>query len=393
MNSKTWVAAALGMAAGLAGAAGEAGAQAFMRPSPIFWPDGREPYPFHVLPAGLWATPTGGLLTMGAGVYHDTGVFNKRLTITASNGPAVIGPAVQRRVPLKVACYNTHLFGQDFIVGLPRWLDGARSFHIGQLPVTEDADLFLMQEAWDPELVTAMRALAAPVTPRSFYGGLRDGLNPLNSGLLTFSKTELTDNVQFFYTEEHGTFESLSSKGFIRSTMVKGGIPITVYNTHTQSGSSQDDIDTRLTQLQELAVSIQVFRVLNPTHVVIVAGDFNVVGLSGEYINNLQSTMGALAGMAEGAKNIPILGNSDNCTSCADNELNVYFNPETSNTRLDYVMYAGALDGSVVVVPKSYMRRDYEVPAPFPELCDDGLCTRDLSDHYGIVMEFELVRP
>ncbi len=390
MNSRTWLAAAMGLAAGLAV---EAAGQAFMRPVPIFWPDGRAQYPFHVLASGVWATPTRGVLTMGGGVYHEPTTLSKPMKITAQNGSAVIGPAVQQRVSLKVASYNTHLFGLDMIPLLPRWMDSTRAHYVDDNVLIENADVMMLQEVWDPYLAQIIATGVSDTYVGRYYGGSVQGSSVLNSGLYTLSKYLLSDAYQGFYSQEHGVIESMASKGFIRATFFKGGIPITVFNTHTQSGDSQDEIDTRLTQLQELAIAVQIWRAVHQDHVVIVAGDFNVIGLSNEYIFNMQSQMGTVAGLAEGAKNIPILGNSDNCTSCMENELNFYFNPESSDTRLDYILYAGSLDGSVVVVPKSYMRRDYEVPQPHPTICHDNLCTRNLSDHYGVVMEFELVRP
>jgi endonuclease/exonuclease/phosphatase family metal-dependent hydrolase len=372
---------------------GAAQAQTFLQTNPIFWPDGRSQYPFHVLASGLWATPAGGTMTLGGGTYHEARTINQRVTLNSRNGAATIGTPVARRTSLKVACYNTHLFGQNVIPGLPRWEDPERAAYMDDIARTERADVFCFQEVWDPNLYSLIAVSSVVDYPSGFYGGDRDAANPLNSGLFTMSRHPLTNNQQVFYTEENGVFEALASKGYIRSTFVKDGFTITVFNTHTQSGDSESDQATRETQLNELAAGIVIERAFHPDRAIIVCGDFNVIGLSNEYIGSLQALLGTFGGMAEGAKNMPIAGNSDSCTSCANNDLNVHFNPDTSNTRLDYIMYQGSGDGTVKIRPVDYAVRRYQVPDGQATICGGGFCSRNLSDHYGIVMNFELYRP
>lgn len=373
--------------------ASAAHAQSFVQIAPYFWPDGRSQFPFHVLAAGVWAAPSGGQVSLRPGVYYEPQTISKHVTLTTTGGSATIGAAAQNVVPFKIASYNTHLFGQDIIPGLPRWKDAERAPYIGLAAATESADVFCMQEVWDPTLGSSIRIITTPTYPSGFYGGEIFGGSVLNSGLYTLSKTPISDPLQDAYAEEDGTFEALASKGYIRTTVVKNGVTVTVFNTHTQSGDSENNMEARASQLAQLGVSISIWRALHPTHVVIVVGDFNVIGLSAEYGGAMQSSMGNLAGVVDGAKNMPVLGNSDNCTSCTTNELREHFSPdEETSTRLDYILYANALDDSVRVVPRTYFRRAYQIPASSNELCGSGLCTRDLSDHYGVMMEFDLVR-
>ena len=53
----------------------------------------------------------------------------------------------------------------------------------------------------------------------------------------------------------------------------------------------------------------------------------------------------------------------------------------------------GSFDGTVLIRPRDYQIRRYEVPPGEPALSSDGLTTRTLSDHYGLYAEFEVLRP
>ncbi|HZW08771.1 MAG TPA: hypothetical protein VFF69_02610, partial [Phycisphaerales bacterium] len=194
------------------------------------------------------------------------------------------------------------------------------------------------------------------------------------------------------YSSESGFFESMASKGYIRTTFKKDGFPVTVFNTHTQSGDGSGDVEARADQLVELATSIQLWRATHPEHVVIALGDFNVIGGDVEYYASMLISMGIQAGTLDGAQNQPCAGNSDDCTSCHDNELHNYFDPGGADKRLDYLLYAHSLDGSVKVLPLSYRVRRFQVPEPFADMSHDGLTTRTLSDHDGVQMVLELQR-
>lgn len=379
-------------AAALAIAAGAAAAQTHVSvDNGSFSPTGNSGAPYNTVASGLCAAPSEGQLVLEGGMYYEPGILSKPATLTGTNGPVTIqAPADGATTRLNIVSYNTHLFGQDHIPGLPRWLDGLRALYIAFDVRDEPADAFCMQEVWDPELFNVIRVNCA--YPSGFYGGEREGADILNSGLFTVSRHQLTDPFQFVYSDENGFFESMASKGYIRATFKKDGFPVTLFNTHTQSGDGSGDIDARASQRVELAIGIQVWRSIHPDHVVIALGDFNVTGEDIEYYTSMLTSMGVQAGTLDGAQNQPCAGNSDDCTSCADNDLHHYFDPEGTDKRLDYILYAHSLDGAVKVVPLSYRVRRFQVPQGFPNMSDDGLTTRTLSDHDGVQMTFELQR-
>jgi endonuclease/exonuclease/phosphatase family metal-dependent hydrolase len=379
-------------AAAVAIAAGIAAGQTYVSvDNGAFNPTGASGTPYNSVGSGVCGAPVESQLVLEGGAYYESGTFSKPVTITGDDGLVTISaPEPGTTTRINIVSYNTHLFGQDDIPGLPRWLDAARALYIAFDVRDEPADIFCMQEVWDPDLFNLIRVNCN--YPSGFYGGDREFGDVLHSGLFTVARHHISEPAQFIYSSENGFFESMASKGFIRTTFVKDGFPVTVFNTHTQSGEGGGDLDARADQLVELAVSIQVWRVLHPTHVVLAVGDFNVIGENIEYYTSMLTSMGVQAGTQDGAQNQPCAGNSDDCTSCADNELHHYFDPDGGDKRLDYVLYAHSFDGSVKVLPLSYRVRRFEVPEPFPAMSDDGLTTRTLSDHDGVQMVLELQR-
>ncbi len=376
--------------------ASHAGAQEYVRLTPSFNPNGNSTRPWNTLSVGAWAVGDGSQIILQPGSYFEPGIINpnRSFKITTSGGSAFIAPRAVARTSIRIASYNTHLFGQNEIPGLPRWKDAERAPHIGRIAIDEGADIFLYQEVWDPDHFLTIKGMTQAFYPSGFYGGDREGLDVLNSGLLTISKFALSNNKQVFYSDEDGTFESLASKGYTRVSFNKNGFWVTVFNTHTQSGDSSGNVEARDKQLAQLGADVNFFRLLFPDHVVLIAGDFNVSDASLQYSVTMQSVLGDFNLMGDGARNMPVAGNSGTCTTCYSNDLRRYFDPDNhNNLRIDYILYANSKDGSVRVLPKAYNVRDYEIPAGYGTICDDGICTRDLSDHYGISLDLELQRP
>lgn len=380
----------------LASLACTASAQEYVRINPSFTPNGDASRPWNSVMVGAWATGHGATLLLNANEYFETGLISPThpIIMTSTGGVSRIGTHTPVRTSLRIASYNTHLFGNPLIPELPRWMDVERTPHIGRVAINEGADIFMFQEVWDGNLYQILRDVTDQAYPSGFYGADREGASVLNSGLYTISKHQLTNVWQHFYEDEDGFFESMASKGYIRSSFIKGTFPITVFNTHAQSGYSENNIAARKNQLTELAIAVQVWRTMNPSHVVIVAGDFNTVDNTSEYTQTVKELFGDFCSMGDGARNFPVSGQSTDCTTCHENDLRQYFDEDnTSNWRIDFIMYANSADGNVRVVPKNYNVRKYQIPNGYPTLCDDGVCTRDLSDHYGLVLDLELQRP
>ena len=388
---RTLLAAAL-----LAAAVSPAMAQEYVRTTPAFAPNGNSNNPWSSLAVGIWATPASVVLNLNSNTYYEPGIINpgRSLFIKTVGGSSFIAPRPVTKTSLRIASYNTHLFGNDLIPGLPRWKDDSRAPHIGRVAVAEGADIFLLQEVWDPALFGAIKNTSDSYYTSGFYGGDHEGTSVLNSGLFTISRYQLAFPAQAFYEDEDGFFESMASKGYIRTTFTKNGFTITVFNTHTQSGSSSDSATTRARQMGQLSAAISIWRATHPDHIVILGGDFNALDTSAEFSQVMELGFGQYNDMGDGASNVPVAGNAHDCTTCYENDLRRYFDADNhSDWRIDYILYAPPLDGSARVLPKAYNVRKYEIPAGYGTICDDGICTRDLSDHFGISLDLELQRP
>jgi endonuclease/exonuclease/phosphatase family metal-dependent hydrolase len=385
--------------------------QVYVNPTGSFAPDGTFLNQFSVVKAGLCAVSPGDPIAVFPGSYHETFTSGAPAILTTLGGTATIGAMGTSTTSLKIVSYNTHLFGSETSINLGPpfpsidlgglWFqDPERAHRIAIRLDMENADVVGLQEVWDPALFQILASESGYAS--GFYGG---GTQPnfwngipvpaaLNSGLFLMSQYQLTNVVQFYYAAETGFVESLASKGYLRGTIVKDGFAIGLFDTHTQSGSETDsDIyNTRAAQLNQLANSVASYRSVNPNHLVVVMGDFNVTGEEGEYYNSMRPQMGGTGHTRDGARNERCSPEMTACTSCLSNQLRVYFNPDgTDETRLDYILYAPSLDGTADIVPITYQRRIYQTPPGLPPLSYNGLTTNDLSDHYGIFIEFRLI--
>ncbi|MFA6045191.1 MAG: endonuclease/exonuclease/phosphatase family protein, partial [Phycisphaerales bacterium] len=183
-----------------------------------------------------------------------------------------------------------------------------------------------------------------------------------------------------------------------QQTVTKGNFPIGVFITHTQSGDSSGDASTRASQFSQLSVSINLYRALNPTHPIIVMGDFNASDSSAEYTSNMLSSLGNIAHTGDVAVNRTVNSDGTQCTTCANNVIRQAFGG-SGNSRIDYILYGYSADGHVRLIPKRY---DVRTPRAANAISGAGwdpesfsdftLTTTLLSDHEAIYAEFDLVR-
>lgn len=339
--------------------------------------------PFQFIESAIWqsgGTPGVGIEPSVFPYFADRLESGRDVRITSAAGVRITGSPSQR-TQLDVLCYNTHLFG-DELLGAETWADGARAFYMNQYVRNFGADVVCLQELWDEELVPVI----TPGSTSGFYGGDSSAAkDTLNSGLLTMAYGLNALNPAFNAFDDEAGEDVFSNKGFTRVTVVKNGIPITIYNTHTQSGSFGG---TRQDQFAELAGSVAAFRVANPSHAILVMGDFNDVGavllpfFGSPFNPELRDT----------PFHTPNTADLGQCTTCADNVLRQYFSGGTTNTVIDFVLFADSLDNTTVIKPVVYDVIRPEIPQPFPSITEDGLTTRTLSDHEAIFARFEVYR-
>jgi len=228
--------------------------------------------------------------------------------------------------------------------------------------------------------------------PWRFYGADFAG-NGNNSGLLTLSPHPLFSLVQNSFVECDGN-DCSANKGWTRASFVKDGFHVTVFNTHAQAGNSSENRNTRLAQIIQIANDVNIFRNVNPSHVVLVVGDFNIDRYSSEFTGNMSNVMGGTAGLSDGDTNAPFAASSGDCTACSYNTIKQIFDNGGSSTVLDHILYIGSRDGTVKIIPTSYEIKRFR-RTDGGEWCRNVIptgCGDDLSDHEPVFMNFNLRR-
>ncbi len=367
----------------------------FCRTTTWFNPTGASTAPFSNVAAAACATPSNATLSLNAGFYNEVLTLNRPMLITATSSPAQVGKLPAESTSLKVMSYNTHLFGAW---PLPVWQDENRAIAMGvyfnQLRA-QGLDLVGLQEVWSPDRWGNIWGLS--LFPGRAYGGRIDSGNTQNSGLAVLSQHPISNFAQLSYSNDNGN-DASASKGFLQMTITKGSFQIGFFTTHTQSGSDSNDVSDRALQAQQLASAVQIYRSLNPSHAVIVTGDFNMASSSTEFSVTMSNQFGGVAALADLSTNLSCLGDQETCTTCDDNTVRQAFNG-SGNSRIDYILYANSADGSVRVIPKVY---DVRRPSSPSLISGDGwnpetfswfsLSSHILSDHEALYAEFELVR-
>lgn len=394
----------LAAAAILLGLAGNALAQTVVRPGIGFDPYLNVGDPFSNLTGAMCAPPFS-TLQFRPGVFREARTFSTPITLTGSaGGSTVIGSLGTQSTTLKVMSYNTHLFG---LFPLPVWQDTDRALAMGiyfsARYIANDVDVVGLQEVWSG--TSANQLLSNSVIPFHVNGDDREGASTLGSGTAFMSRFPIFGFSQHFFDAERGD-DANSSKGWIQMTIVKDGFSIGVFNTHLQAGEGADNEDTRDSQLYQMANAIWAYRLLNPSHPVIVMGDFNIAAGSSEY-QNLRFKMGFNAASGESsqfgdiASNLgPCGGDYGECTSCGNNPVYQYFYGNSGGAgRIDFFFYNHSRDGTVTITPTQYdTRRPQSVnnisgSGWAPENCGTcSLTSTTLSDHDAIHAEFTLRR-
>jgi exonuclease III len=368
----------------------------YMRSVPTFDPNGSFNFPFGNLRASLcgsFQTPAD--VHISPGTYFEAGTYTSPATLTAPAGPVTISSQASAVVPLRVMSYNVRLWPGFFASLILS--DNERAEFIGDRLATENADVIAMQESWDYRLDSVdasgrNNALKGGVYNNQYYGGaFLQGTDNVNSGLLTQSIHALSGGQQFRYVECDGN-DCQASKGWTRVSFTKSGIPITIFNTHTQAGDSSGNQVTREDQMTQFVSDILLFRSLNPSHVIIAAGDLNVDRLGAEFSSTFAPLL-RTSGMADAALNEQCSPQTSACTSCGYNTMKQIFGGSGSSL-LDYIFYSAPANGSVEVVPVNYAVRQYRRTdgGQWCRTVTPTGCTTDYSDHEPIVADFQLRR-
>lgn len=409
-----------------------------------FIPDGSIARPYDSVRAGLCEAESGELVRIAPGTYPEHGRFSDAGRLTSTGGRVRIGATSPQNTDLRVISYNLHLFGMEIqgltngilqatddlpIVGdeLRDWLDDQitdtewqdppRNAWLARALAQENAHVIGIQEMWDPGFINGFRSEYGVSSPFYYQNrrineswdilgfdvslpfALNSGLATVLTGVTPIALSEST------FVSEDGFFETLSTKGFQRVTVVKDGFTICIFNTHTQSGYSQNSVGSRIAQILQLALAVSAYQTANPTHPVIVMGDINARASSAEYTQYMNEYLGSgqplpftlpsvnAPRLIDAGVSVACSTEGTLCTSCASNELRQYFNPDDSESkRIDYVLYQSSLDGSVRLTPTTFERLEYRVPATNPPLSQNGFTTRQLSDHYGLKVDFKVSR-
>jgi hypothetical protein len=382
--------------AALALATGSALAQPLLTthvsPQGVFRPSGTAASPYDSLQNAACNTVSGGTVNIAPGRIHEAVTITQNVTRRAPNGIATIDGTTPQRTSLRVGSYNVRLW-PGFFVG-QTLAEEQRAPLIGARLDAENCDIIGIQELWDYAIDAAgvdgfLNGVGSGYLFR--YYGSNFGLNANNSGLLTLSPFPIFSTTQGSYTECDG-FDCDANKGYTRSVIVKNGITIALYNTHTQAGNGSDNVVTRDAQLAELAVDIIIYRSLNPSHVVIAVGDYNINAFSTEF-NTLATTM-SLAGLRDARSNLPCSPDFSACTACTSNTMKQIFGSDGVSTTLDHILYAPSFDGTVKVIARTYDVKSYK-RTDGGEWCRGVIptgCADDLSDHEAVFVDFDIRR-
>lgn len=385
--------------------------------------------PFQSFLAGvcLSNSPAVNNVQVAAGNYpNERGVVSRPAVIHSVGGTARIGEIRPNSTTLRVLTYNTHLFGSAFFgIELPGtvFADGQRAAQIGDKLAQENVDVVVLQEVWDDALGDILIAHAN--YPYVFFDTSVDEVDDaMGSGLMVLSRLPLIAPSQaFFDNEDDINFEcgaciaslcfpplpacstcllgpcsewlsdpdSLASKGFTLVTVQKNGFRATIFNTHTQSGGSEEAFAARISQFLELQVAINQWRAFATDTEVILCGDLNANALTspGEYYDWCLP----LLGLRDAYRNAPCTiaddsGDPGAQTFATDNDLVSIFG-FGGGARYDHMHYSMNNSNGYHVLPVWSEIKHFEADPPIEE---DGQVSVDLSDHHGLLTEFRFWR-
>lgn len=374
-------------------------AQTVCRIATWFNPTGAANAPFSNVAGAACATPANGVLTVAGGTYYEYATtLHTPVRITTTTTPVVVGRQGASRTHVRLVSLSTHLYGETS-TSFSYALDNQRTEALKTFLATkaaEGANLIALQDVFDLDFALTLHQ-NRPLAYGNFGTGIRPGA-VLSSGLGFMSAGAVSNAVQALYSGARG--EDLNvSRSFFRVTITQDGQGIGFYNTSLQQGSAGADATIRSAQIQLLASDILAYRQANPSHVVIIAGNFNLSDTTTEYTTTLSNQFGGVSGAADTAPNLACVGAGvAACTGCSDNALRTFFGG-TGNVRSDYVAYADSWDGQVRIIPKSYDVSRATAAAPMTgnafnagTQTTSSLTTDLLADHSVITADFDIVR-
>lgn len=378
-------------------------------------PEGNLGRPFHTVRAGLAHAncEPERTVVIHSGSYRETMTIDRPVTIR-SVGLVRIGDLsdVNNSTMLRITTLNTHLFGDD---PGPSWRDELRRDDIAADFVGSNVDIVGFQEIWDEDLFLGGDGQGAGLRAQAGYAhgyhgdNVGDGgcfLPTLgNSGLAVMSRFPASSTSQASFGDEGDLCvgclvtdcspECLVTKGFVTYRFIKAGFDIVYITTHTQSGTSVNQTNTRHQQLAEIATRIAAIRQNNPHVSVFLSGDFNVVGETSSYGGHVAGRFGNVGGF-DAHRNAPgfFCGPSSPYTLHPSNELAQYFEDgfpfdcgvQIPAQRLDYIIYFPSADGLVKIIPETASVVKFRGPVH----CEDDFCSDESSDHFGIAGRFTM---
>jgi exonuclease III len=288
---------------------------------------------------------------------------------------------------LKIISYNTHLF-YNTAPGFfgEEYEDKERINGIIDHLSTSDADVVGLNEVWaDSTKETFIRNLRTQF-PYSYFQP-NEEIIKLGSGLLFLSKYPII-NPNLVKFEKLIGWDSMSQKGMITGNIIVPSddtyVPCFFVLTHTQAGNSNDEIDVRHDNIDQM---YKVIRGLpfgnNP---LVVFGDLNVIAeneggsITPDYYY-LNNTLGSL-GLRDLYRVIYPDAQQDHgyTSDWYTNDLKKIFNPnDKTRTRLDYFFVenfnTNSSDSTISVI-QNYMYYD---PKTHRQM--------DLSDHFPLITE------
>lgn len=368
-------------------------------------PDGSESRPYHMVEAGIVKTRISPAKTVEieAGEYYETFTTDTPCTLTATGGTVTIGQMdYKASTTLDIITLNTHLCGDVHLC--TKWCPRERaediSFYIRDT-LQWSPDVVCFQEIWDDDLFLGDPGdwegegiLTWAGYRYGEHGTETDCLGCWNSGLAIMSQHPMAYWTQFFWGPASlgmcDGWDCMAGKGWVQTKIEKEEFNIWIVNLHADAGESPGDKIARILQFARLHDHLFIWKMLNPSHVFFVMGDFNVYGHHDEYMDVLINFLGSeeLKGR-DAVRNSPgFTTHMASLTYDCSNDLAGHFDDECLSGRLDYIFYFPPFDGSVEVLPMDVN----ELPFQGRWLTEDGVTTNDSSDHYGVYGRFKLIR-
>lgn len=158
----------------------------------------------------------------------------------------------------------------------PPILGGANIFDICESlqNMADSYDIILLQEVWQPDFTVALTACLTG-------SGFTDFKSNFRAGLLTASKFPIVDSYFEEYNAENGHLDcggdEFADKGFLYTKIeLESNCFAHVINTHLDAGSCQEDIEAKMSQLQQLSDYLDGLEQEACGEPIMIGGDMNV---------------------------------------------------------------------------------------------------------------------